>query len=194
VAGRENQVPGGPGDGIITCVKGTFIPGLRLAGEFYAEAVRPLLEAEFPARRYAAARLGPGSEVLGFDTERSTDHDWGPRLQLFLGPDHSGPSRAARLPAAFRGYPVAFTVTGDLVARHRVQIMGLGSWLTGHLGFDPRPGVTVQDWLATPSQRLAEVTAGAVFHDGPGELRQATSSAPPWSPPGSLATSCGCGC
>jgi hypothetical protein len=175
-------VPGGSEDGIITCVKDTFIPGLRLAGEFYAEAVRPLLEAEFPTLRYAAALLGPGSEVLGFDTERSTDHDWGPRLQL-LGPDdarwHAGPIAsmlAARLPAVFRGYPVAFTVTGDPVARHRVQVAGLGSWLTGHLGFDPRPGVTVQDWLAIPAQRLAEVTAGAVFHDGPGELSSARAT------------------
>jgi hypothetical protein len=30
--------------------------------------------------------------------------------------------------------------------------------------------VTPRDWLATPYQRFAEVTAGAVFHDGPCEL------------------------
>ena len=63
-------MPGGSEDGIITSVEGTFIPGLRLAGEFYAEAVRPLLDREFPGLRYAAALLGPGSEVLGFDTAR----------------------------------------------------------------------------------------------------------------------------
>jgi hypothetical protein len=28
--------------------------------------------------------LGNGSEVLGFDTELSTDHDWSPRVVLFL--------------------------------------------------------------------------------------------------------------
>ena len=61
-----------------------FVPGTRLAGEFYAEVVRPLLDVAFPGLRYAAALLGPGSEVLGFDTGRSTDHDWGPRLQVFL--------------------------------------------------------------------------------------------------------------
>jgi len=60
-----------------------FVPGVRLAGEFYAEVVRPLLEAEFPGLPYAAALIGAGSEVLGFDTERSTDHDWGPRLLVF---------------------------------------------------------------------------------------------------------------
>jgi hypothetical protein len=37
----------------------------------------------------------------------------------------------------------------------------------------PRQPITPSDWLATPAQRLAEVTAGAVFHDGPGELSQA---------------------
>ncbi len=158
---------------------GAFIPGVRLAGEFYANAVRPLLDEEFPGLRHAAALLGPGSEVLGFDTERSTDHDWGPRLQLFLGADDAErltapitEMLAERLPSVFRGYPVAFEVTGDPGggAWHRVEVTGLGDWLAGRLGFDPRAGVTPQDWLATPYQRLAEVTAGAVFHDDPGEL------------------------
>jgi hypothetical protein len=54
--------------------------GLELCRLFYAEAVRPLL-GDLP---HAAARIGGGSDVLGFDTERSTDHDWGPRLELFL--------------------------------------------------------------------------------------------------------------
>ena len=159
-------------------VDGAFIPGLRLAGEFYAEAVRPLLDAEFPGLRYAAALLGPGSEVLGFDTERSTDHDWGPRLQRVprrgrrgaATPGRSTEMLAGRLPSAFRGYPVAFEVTRDPDGgvRHRVEVTGLGGWLAGRLGFDPRPGVTVQDWLATPWQRLAEVTAGRRLPRRPG--------------------------
>ena len=79
---------------------------------------------------------------------------------------------AERLPVVFRGYPVAFEVTRDPGggAWHRVEVTGLGGWLARRLGFDPRGGVTPQDWLATPYQRLAEVTAGAVFHDDPGEL------------------------
>jgi hypothetical protein len=50
--------------------------------------------------------------------------------------------------------------------RHWVEIAELGDWLAGHLGFDPRLGVTVLDWLSVPAQALAEVTSGAVFYDG----------------------------
>ena len=61
-----------------------FLPGLKLNELFYTEAVAPILQREFPAVPMAAARIGSGSELLGFDTEMSTDHDWGPRFQLFL--------------------------------------------------------------------------------------------------------------
>ena len=183
--GRKTRCLGGAGAGIIGGVGGEFVPGVRLAGEFYAEAVRPVLEAEFPGLAYAAALIGPGSEVLGFDTERSTDHDWGPRLLVFLEDEDAERLVGAvdemlgqRLPAAFRGYPVAFGVTRDPASgtRHRVEIFGLGGWLAWRLGFDPRGGVTVRDWLAAPWQRLAEVTAGAVFHDGTGGLTRARTA------------------
>jgi hypothetical protein len=159
-----------------------FIPGLELAGAFFAEVVRPLLDEAYPRLPYAAALLGPGSEVLGYDTARSTDHDWGPRLQLFLAAGDAGRPAAeitamlaGRLPPTFRGYPTTFPVTGepDGMTQHRVEVTGLGEWLAGRLGFDPRPDVTVADWLATPTQRLAEVTGGRVYHDGPGDLSAA---------------------
>jgi hypothetical protein len=159
-----------------------FIPGLELAGAFFAEVVRPLLAEAFPRLPYAAALLGPGSEVLGYDSVRSTDHNWGPRLQLFLAAGDAGRHAAEitamlarRLPVSFRGYPTAFPSTDepDGLARYRVTLTELGAWLTGQLGFDPRAPITVADWLATPTQLLAEVTAGAVFHDGPGELSRA---------------------
>lgn len=160
-----------------------FVPGLELAREFCTAVVRPLLAARFPRMPYAAALLGPGSEVAGFDSERSTDHDWGPRLQVFLGDDDRRQAAAvtamlaSRLPESFRGYPVAFPVTRDPGgARHRVEVVRLSDWLAANLGFDPRRTATLLDWLATPAQRLAEFTGGAVFHDGPGELTRARAS------------------
>ena len=54
-----------------------FVSGLDLSRRFFREIVRPLLATAFPNLHYAATLLGPGSEVLGFDTEMSVDHDWG---------------------------------------------------------------------------------------------------------------------
>jgi Domain of unknown function (DUF4037) len=156
-----------------------FVPGLRLAGEFYAEVVRPLLDEACPGLDHAAALLGPGSEVLGFDSPRSTDHDWGPRLAILTtGAEPDEPAALAgllerRLPESFRGYPVFFPASRDPAGgpRHWVEIKALQPFLKQLLGFDvSSQPAGVADWLATPTQRLAEVTGGAVYHDGPGEL------------------------
>ncbi len=64
-----------------------FIPGLELCEAFYQEAVLPVLSKHFGDLSYAAALIGSGSEVLGFDTEMSSDHHWGPRLMVFLKAD-----------------------------------------------------------------------------------------------------------
>jgi hypothetical protein len=152
-----------------------FIPGLELARLFYLEVVKPLLDQQFPGLRHTAALIGPGSEVLGFDSVRSTDHDWGPRLQVFLADEDAASTAgrvtqvlAARLPAAFRGYPTVFAASGaeNAPASHWVTTTGLRQWLTRALGFDPTAEVQLLDWLATPTQVLAELTGGAVFHDG----------------------------
>lgn len=160
-----------------------FLPGLALSRSFYDGAVRPLLDEHFPALPHAACLIGFGSEVLGFDTARSADHNWGPRLQLFAADEHDAVTAllADRLPAEWLGRPTVFPMTMDPEPRLRIEVTDAGRWLSDWLGFDPRPGVTLTDWLATPAQLLLEVTAGAVFHDGPGELR-AVRRALAWYP------------
>lgn len=152
-----------------------FVPGIELARRLHDEVLAPLLARELGGGGYAAALLGPGSEVLGFDTSRSGDHDWGPRLQIFPSRfDARGASRveallAERLPAAVAGHPTAIR-WDDGHEGHGVQVVDLGDWLVGRLGADPRAGFGVVDWLATPTQSLAEVVGGAVFHDPAREL------------------------
>jgi hypothetical protein len=107
--------------------------GIELARRHYFDDVAPGLT-NVP---HAAGLLGPGSEVLGYDDEVSTDHDFGPRVQIFSAD--------------------AGTVAEFFAAR---------------LGFDPGAGVTVADWLLAPTQILATLTRGAVFHDPDGELER----------------------
>jgi hypothetical protein len=107
--------------------------GIEISRRHYRDEVAPRLA----GARHAAALLGNGSEVLGYDDEVSPDHDFGPRVQIFR-PD------------------------GETV----------GAFFAARLGFDPGTGVSTADWLLTPTQILAVLTRGAVFHDPDGELER----------------------
>jgi hypothetical protein len=163
-----------------------FIPGLQLAEEYYREIVGPILDREFPGLVYAAALIGYGSDVLAYDTERSTDHGWGPRCWLFL-PDADLAEYQSRIDAAlqshlprmFRGYPTRFSRGAATVGgpegpiRHFVLLGSLPGYFVHSLGFDPLDEIGTVDWLLCPQQQLLEVTRGAVFHDGFGVLTAA---------------------
>jgi Domain of unknown function (DUF4037) len=167
-------------------VEAAFLPGAELARRYYADVVRPLLDELVPGLAHSAALIGWGSDVLGFDSARSTDHNWGPRCQVFVGTGDAGwitdvtMMLASKLPGTFLGWPTRYpdVTAAGAGARHWVEVTELGGWLIGELGFDPSRGVGVLDWLATPTQKLAEVTGGAMFHDGlgPGLLQVARTS------------------
>ena len=157
----------------------TFLPGLELSRRFHDEIVGPLLAERLPGLRYAAARLDSGSELFGFDTARSTDHDWGPRLQVFLDEDDPRvePVLVDGLPHEFLGFPARFAAGSTTTlgvacpdgGRHGVTVTTRERWFVHRLGFDPLAaddGPRPADWLAAPSQRLAELTCGEIFHDG----------------------------
>ena len=108
-----------------------FMPGLELSRVFHAEAVQPILERHFAGLPYAAGRLDTGSEELGFDTARSMDHWWGPRLQVFVRTEDDAPELRAdikrvlgdELPFEVRGYSTHLhevdVATGSVFMQHR---------------------------------------------------------------------------
>ena len=169
----------------------TFLGGLRLSGLFYEEAVRPVLQTHLPGLRHSAGLIGYGSEVLGYDSPRSTDHEWGPRLQLFLSQEdhHAHANRIAEtlrheLPREFGGYPTHFGEPDEEGVRlseekasgpidHKVEVHTVGGFFSAWTGFDPFEEWGPGEWLCVPQQRLLEVTAGRVYHDGLGDLQEA---------------------
>jgi uncharacterized protein DUF4037 len=162
-----------------------FIPGLKLSEYFYHEAVRPVLDADFPVLAHTAALIGSGSEVLGFDTPMSSDHHWGPRLILFLSQDDDArfherihETLRNKLPTTVHGYSTHFTppdpedngtrLLQPLEAgpvNHMVFIYTLTEFFQSALNIDPYSAFDAADWLTFPSQRLRALTQGAVYHD-----------------------------
>ena len=166
-----------------------FIPGLELCGRFYADLVYPLLELHFPGLKYAAALIGYGSEVLGFDTPMSMDHAWSPRLFLFLdaadmhlaGAIHA--RLASDLPTHFFDFPLSTRVSEQEAGvffmdeqivpapiNHQVRILTLREFVLAELDWDLREPLQPVDWLTFPAQVLRVLTAGRVYFDNSGEL------------------------
>jgi hypothetical protein len=149
--------------------------GRELSQRFYAEVVRPVIDPVLGDTSYAAAMLGDGSDVLGYDDEVSPDHDFGPRVQLVL-PEQADPGpllhALAGLPTSYAGYPILYGSTSATNG----WIEGVPSVCTpedlfrSRLGFDPAAGIGLVDWLTAPTQILATLTSGPVFHDPAGLL------------------------
>ena len=147
--------------------------GIALARAYFADLIAPLLRERLPDVRYAGARVGAGSEVLGLDDATSRDHDWGLRVQLFVSDAHQARVESTldtHLPAEFREYPVRFGVSGDPAERLRIDVTSVDAYVEERLGFDPRAAASVIDWLSLSGQAALEVVAGAVFEDQTGEL------------------------
>lgn len=174
-----------------------FTTGLDLSARYYHEAVRPALDRLLPGVPHAAALIGDGSEVHGFDSIRSTDHAWGPHVLLFLSTDtlESSPALlerdlASRLPETFQGYSTHFH-QGDPTSPNGPYRMGTlirgveihepGAWVRSYLGIDPRSTPSPSNWLALPWTLLRGVTGGVVHHDGFGDIT-AIRSAVSWYP------------
>lgn len=167
-----------------------FLPGQELAARLFHEAIQPLMEHHAPGVPYASGLLGPGSDVLGYDMERSMDHDWGPRQIIFLAEEellewHDAldqmflqclPRRIAGFPTRFRAFaeePFIVHMADDSDAsslHHLIHITSPPRFLEEKLGIRHVDDMDVAAWLSMTEQQLLEVTAGAVFHDDAGEL------------------------
>jgi Domain of unknown function (DUF4037) len=178
---------------------GKFISGLQLTAAFCKAAVAPVMHTHFPDVQYAAARIGPGSDVLGFDDVRSTDHFWGPLLHLFLREedyphwaDQINRTLAAELPLEVLGFPTNFRPFDDEEAHlghlghlqavasppinHGVMLATVPRYFRAYLDVDPLQTLEPIEWLVMSEQHLLMLTAGAVFLDAPGQLTRARTA------------------
>ena len=161
---------------------GEFIKGKKLSELFYNEIVEPILKKRHPDLVYSAGLLGHGSDVIGFDTPRSMDHDWGPRVMLFLSKedfskkDQMSGMLGNELPYSFRGFSTHYGISDDDGVKilqninkgkinHRVEIFTIESFFKKYLHFDINNDISVSDWLVFPEQKLLTIASGKIFHD-----------------------------
>lgn len=163
-----------------------FIKGRELSRRFYKQAVRPIMLNHFPNISHAAARVGGGSDVLGFDTAMSMDHDWGLRVKLFLREEDRHHAEeiyntlAHELPFEFLGLPVNYarhsdgTLNMELTTTKpqniQIPILTVRECIQTHFDHDLNNPFTVIDWLTLSSQTFAEIVYAGVHVDEVGEL------------------------
>lgn len=156
------------------------------------DIVKEKLKKAYPELEYAAALIGQGSEILGFDDEMSTDHHWGPRLQLFLKEEDFDKLElplkeffSNNLPLSFHGYSTNWTepdpndsmnqfleLKENEPVNHRIEIYTVKQYLEHFIGLGSLE-LNEIDWVTIPEQRLLEFTSGKVLFDNFGELTHA---------------------
>ena len=164
-----------------------FMPGLQLSEIFYQETIKPLLAANYPGLTYSAARLGWGSDVMGFDTPMSMDHGWGPKVTLFLAEDDYTDLHCQledffshHLPFEIQGFPTNFgepyedggimEVKLNYPLHHMITITTPERFFKDYLGLDIHENITTATWLTLPQQLLRTVRSGRIYFDGLGVL------------------------
>lgn len=165
-----------------------MISGLLLAERFFFECVQPIITKHLPQldEAYAAGLIGYGSDVIGNDDDLSRDHEWGPRLLLFL-PEAVHERHATELdrvlsqtlPVTFLGFPTRFesseshgntlTMSSSGYGRHHVGITTVSRFMELTLGCRNVPQHD-REWLFLPEQRLLEFSSGSIFADPVGEI------------------------
>ena len=166
----------------------SFIHGLDLSERFFFELVKPLLDQFYPSLEYTACRLGHGSDVLGFDTNQSRDHDWGPKFDLLLLENETLIEELERffteqLQEKFIcGYSTQFepfieddgqmtllnVVKPSSTTRHGIRLITMKQFFVDYLNYQiDQIEPTIEDWLTFPSQHLLTIARGRVFHNSP---------------------------
>jgi len=148
--------------------------GLELSRRYYEEICRPAIEDSFAGYedKMAFGLAGDGSECYGFDDEISQDHDFGPRIMIWLTPedfDEFGEKLqefVLNLPRNFMGYNGLNT---SRYGEGREGVFTIPGFYKRFLGIDHPPS-TVREWRLLPESNLSIATNGEIFSDPVGEF------------------------
>ena len=141
------------------------------------------MEKFFKKIKYSAGLIDYWSDVMGFDTVISRDHQWGPRLSIFLSKEDNkkygnkiNKTLSEELPHEFMGYPTNFSgKVSDGIQRleksknskinHLIRIHTIEDFFQEHLDYNIHKKITIKNRLLFPEQRLRILRSGKIFYD-----------------------------
>lgn len=149
--------------------------GIELSERFFHDVIDPILQAQYQPWLpfFAAGLIGSGSEVLGFDDDLSQDHNFSPRVQLFVAQPSLEPlidTLRHTIVAAAPTHYLGFALQQDQWLSF-IEVAPLDAFFLNYLHLADWPR-TPQDWLKLDEQKLVELTNGKVFFDPQGRLQQ----------------------
>ena len=150
--------------------------GIELSRSFFEEHGLPMLKDKFcdVLPLLAIGIVGSGSECFGFDDEISRDHDFEAGFCIFL-PDETLVDRKiefaieraySKLPSEYNGIKRAVL---SPVGGNRHGVIRTKDFLRQKTGREDG-NLSLNEWILTPEQTLAEVTNGEIFFDEFGEF------------------------
>ncbi|MEE1296873.1 MAG: DUF4037 domain-containing protein [Bifidobacterium sp.] len=160
------------------------VKGLQLSKAYWEQVVRPMLAQRYPEYlpRIAAGLVGHGSECYGFDDALSHDHDFGPRVCLWLTKedfDAVGERMQAdydALPRTFMGVARSET-TPRAQAQPRDGVLEIATFFESITGYPTAPAANQPAaWLTLDEATLAAATNGKVFADPLGAFSRTRQS------------------
>ena len=165
-----------------------FTPSLELSRMLFQEQIALIMAREFPDLAYVAATFGMCSEILGLDDDVSMNHEWGPRVTVFLTEEDFArhatdmmPVFRELLPNEFKGFNMMWRQPGvdvhdttETILYH-VSVRTVAASLKFYGGITSLP-LGEMDWLRVSEQHLLEFTSGIVYRDDIGELTRARES------------------
>ena len=160
--------------------------GLDLCRRYFFECVKPIIEEKYSLIKdyYSCALIGWGSDVLGNDDEYSRDHEWGPRLLIFVDEEHKYAISKLEtilnehIPVDFLGYGTRFAFDDDGIRIPLYTNEGVinidfyiyDEYIENFLGVvAPESDL---DWLCVPENKLLEITSGEIFYDANDTLQE----------------------
>jgi hypothetical protein len=124
---------------------------------------------------------------MGYDTEISMDHNWGPRLQIFVDDyfliKQIKECLSNELPYRYKSFATNFSnksydgttrmeYSESMPINHLIEVNLFEKYLETNYKINKTNNYSKDDWLKFNDQSLIEITSGEVFYDGLNKLNK----------------------